>query len=251
MPNRSNLNSLILPVFAIFLLNGCVTIYNPATKKKETLLIDTRSEVSMGSDMDQEIEKKLKISEDPVMMVRLGSIGARIAAVSDRQDLNYYFRIVKDKELNAFSIPGGYVYVNTGLMNIATDDELACVVAHEIGHIAARHSVKKLQATLGYQIIASIALGASGNVDMSRAMDMVFSLASLGYGRNDELLADRLAVRYSKRAGFSSYAMVTFFEKLKKEEERRGSGSPLVFLSSHPPIDERIAKVKEEIALNH
>ena len=250
MPNRLRISSLLLPILSIFILSGCVTIYNPATQQKETLFMDTAGEVGLGKDMDSNIQTKIKILEEPRMQNRLEDIGTRLAGCSDRQDLGYHFRIAKDKELNAFAIPGGFIYVNSGLMDIATDDELACVLAHEIGHIAARHSVKKLQAVLGYQLVAGIILGASGNQAMSQAIDVVFNVVSMGYSRKDELLADRLAVKYAKKAGFNPYGMITFFEKLKQEAQKKGPNFNLAFLSSHPPIEERIKQTKNEIALN-
>ena len=250
MPNRFKINNFILTIFVLFLLSGCVTVYNPATQRREALLIDTEGEIAMGRDMDTEIQKKLKILEDPQMQYRLDHIGSRVAGFSDRQDLVYRFRIVKDKELNAFAVPGGFIYVNSGLMQNATDDELAGVLAHEIGHIAAKHSVKKIQAVLGYQIIAGIALGASGQQSMGQAIDVVFNLVNLGYSRKDEFFADKLAVRYARRAGFNPHAMITFFEKLKKEAESQGPNFNLVFLSSHPPIEERIKNIENEIKLN-
>jgi len=239
---------LIIPFFLFFLLAGCVTIYNPATQKKETLLIDTRSEVSLGRNMDMQVQSQFQVLSDPWKQNRLDNIGQKIAAASDRQDLIYHFKIIKDAELNAFTIPGGYIYVNSGLMERASDDELACVIAHEIGHTAARHTVKKIQAILGYQIVMNIVMSANNNKSTIQAMDIVFSLASLGYGRQDETLADKLAVKYARKAGFNPYGMVTFFEKLKKEAEEKGANFNLVFLSSHPPIDERIKNVKNEIA---
>lgn len=227
-----------------------MTIYNPATQKKETLLIDTESEIALGRDMDNQIQRKLKILSDPQMQYRLENIGNRVAAASDRGDLAYHFKIVKDKELNAFAIPGGFIYVNSGLMDIAGDDEVACVLAHEIGHIAARHSVKKLQAVMSYQIIMGITLGISGKQGVVKATDIAFDLVNLGYSRKDEFLADKLSVKYTKRAGFNPYGMVTFFEKLKKEAEKNGPNFNLVFLSSHPPIEERIKNIEKEITFN-
>jgi predicted Zn-dependent protease len=237
-------------LFSITGLAGCTTIYNPATQRTETLLINTQSEVALGNDMDKQFQKKLKILYNPGMQGRLEHIGNKIALVSDRQDLAYHFRIVEDADLNAFALPGGFIYVNSGLINTANDSELAGVIAHEIGHVAARHSVKKLQATLGYQIIMSIALGISGQQAMSQAMDVVFNLASLGYSRSDESLADKLSVRYTKRAGFNPRGIITFFEKLKKESKSKGTHYNPTLLSSHPAIDERIQNVSREISLN-
>lgn len=246
MPGKLNK---IISFFILILLSGCVTIYNPATQKKEILLIGTPDEVALGNRMDRQLQSDLKIIHDPNLQYRLDYIGRKIARICDRQDVVYYFRLVPDKELNAFSIPGGFVYVNRGLIDIATDDELAGVLAHEIAHIACRNSVKKLQTALGYQIILNIALGIRGSIDMARAMNIIFDLSSLGYGRKDEFFADKLAVKYAKRAGFNPHGLVTFFEKLKQEAKSRGSNFKIVFLSSHPPLEERIKNAEKEIAL--
>ncbi len=239
----------IIILLSAFILNcaGCTTIYNAATGRKETLLINTPAEVSLGADMDKEVRKTMRIVENPTMVCRLNRIGNKLTYYCDRQDLIYYFNLVKDDELNAFAIPGGYIYVNTGLFNSATDDELAGVIAHEIGHIAARHSVKQIQASLGYQILMNLVLGIYSKQSMGQAMDIVYNLVNLGYSRKDETLADTLAVKYTRKAGFNPEGIVTFFEKLKKEEARKGSGQPFVFLRSHPPIDERISHVKQLI----
>lgn len=247
MRSKLRKSNLLLFLSFIVFLGGCTTIYNPATQRKEYYLIGTKEEVSMGQEMDVALKKKLNVLNDPLMQTRLSRIGSRIAAVSDRQDLAYTFKVVQDKELNAFAIPGGFIYAHSALMDIATDDELAGVLAHEIGHVAARHSVKKLQTALGYQIVIGIALGLSGQQDMGQALDIVFNLTALGYGRKDELLADKLAVKYTKLAGFNPYGIVTFFEKLRKEAAEKGSGRVPVFLSSHPDMDERIKQVKREI----
>ena len=235
-------------LFLAFLLSGCATTYNPATQRNETILIDTQSEVSLGRDMDRQIQGKLKILQDPKRQNRLDNIGIKVSGFSDRKDLAYYFRVIDNKEFNAFAIPGGFIYVNAGLMDAATDDELACVLAHEIGHVAARHSVKHLQANLGYQLIMGIALGLSGQQAMGEAMDIVFNLASLGYSRKDETLADKLAVKYARYAGFDPYGMITFFKKLQKEADKKGGNLRIEIFSSHPNIEERIKNVEREIA---
>ena len=103
---------------------------------------------------------------------------------------------------------------------------------------------------MSYQIIMGIALGISGKQGIVKATDIAFDLVNLGYSRKDEFLADKLSVKYAKRAGFNPYGMVTFFEKLKKEAEKKGSNFNLVFLSSHPPIEERIKNIEKEITFN-
>jgi predicted Zn-dependent protease len=238
----------IIALAAALLICGCATTYNPATKRNEFILIDTESEVSMGRQMDKEVQKEFKLVLDRNMQDRLDKIGAKVAAVSDRQDLIYQFKVIEDKELNAFTIPGGYVYVNSGLMETATDDELAGVLGHEVGHIAAKHAVKKLQADMGFQLVMSIAMGASNQQTMGQAMGIVYDLAHLGYSRKDETLADSLSVKYSKNAGFDPRAIITFMEKLQAEHEKRGPNVNLVFLSSHPAIEDRIRNISAEIA---
>ncbi len=235
----------VLIITSLF-LSGCATLYNPATGRNELILIDTESEVALGKDLDRQIKKDFVILKEGILQERLNSIGGKVALRSDRQDLKYTFNIIKDDEFNAFAIPGGFIYVNSGLINAANDDELAAVLAHEIGHIAARHSVKRLQANMGYQILVSIALGKSGAESISEALGITYNIIALGFSRQDEFLADKLSVKYSKAAGFNPYGMVTFFRKL---EGNKKSGVDLVFLSSHPPVKDRIERVEKEIAL--
>lgn len=231
---------------SILFLAGCATLYNPATERHEFILIDTESEVALGADMDKEIRRDFVFLRDHSLQSRLDTIGKRVALASDRQDLNYSFSIIKDDEFNAFAAPGGFIYVNSGLINAATDDELACVLSHEVGHIAARHSVKRLQADLGYQLLMSIALGRGEPQAVSRVVGMTYNVVALGFSRQDEFLADKLAVKYSKSAGFDPQGMVSFFRKLEKSKR---PGLELVFLSSHPPVKERIERVEKEIYL--
>ncbi|MDD4879002.1 MAG: M48 family metalloprotease, partial [Candidatus Omnitrophica bacterium] len=137
MPSRIVVLFIILSVF----LSGCATIINPATGRKEYIMIGTAEEKAIGGQVSAEIETNYKLSHDEAMIERVNRIGLSIAKVSDRQDLTYYFKVLENKEVNARSTPGGYVYVDSGLIEKANDDGLAGVLAHEVGHIAARHSV--------------------------------------------------------------------------------------------------------------
>jgi len=254
MPNSSKLVKIIFLILGLLIIGGCVSIYNPATQRKEIYFIDTKQEIALGRNMDVQVRAKYRILNNPQMQARLDSIGRKIAQASDRKDLNYTFQIVEDKEFNAFAIPGGFIYVNSGLIEAVTDNELACVVAHEVGHVAARHSVKRLQAGLGYQILLNIALAAtpaevSINKDLiAQAVDIAFNVTSLGYSRQDELLSDRLAIKYAQRAGFDPHGMVSFFEKLKIEAAKKWPQIRIPFLSSHPPLEQRIKQANQEIS---
>jgi len=235
-------------ILTIGFLYGCATVYNPATQKKEFIIFDTKTEVSLGKSFNKQIEKEYELLDDEILNNRLQEIGNRVSGVSDRQDLKYHFFIVADDQLNAFALPGGFIYINKAVLDIATDDELACVLGHEIGHVAAKHSMKKLQAVLGYQILINTAFNKS-SVDLIKSIDIVFNIVSLGYSREDERLADKLGVKYARKAGYNPEAMISFFYKLRDEAKKASPHFNLVFLSSHPPIEERIKNVKQEIFL--
>jgi len=239
----------LVTISALLFLCGCATVYNPATQKKEFIFIDTKQEAAIGKLLYAQLSRELNISKDKTQQDRLNVVGKKIAAVSDRLDLDYKFDVVKDKELNAFSIPGGYVFVNSGLMDKANEDELACVVAHEVGHVAAKHGVKRLQISLGYALVLNLALSQEKYVNVAQAVDTVYNIISLGYSREDERLSDRLAVKYALRAGYNPEGMISFFKKLQEESKKSGNTQPLVFLSSHPPVEERIENIKKEISV--
>lgn len=235
-------------IFILCVLSGCATVYNQATGRQETMLISTADEVRIGQKMAAEIEKKYKPDEDIFVQARLRAIGNVIAAVSDRKDLTYYFKVLKDKDVNAFTTPGGYVYVFRGLIDkTGSDSELASVVAHEIGHVAARHAAKKMEIDMGYNLLMSIVFSGKSNADTARYIDIGFNLIALGYSREDELFADKLGIRYLIKAGYDPYGMVSFMEKMEKMEKEEG-GAPIYILSSHPYMSQRIEEARKEIA---
>lgn len=236
---------LILLLLTPFLMCGCATIYNPATGRQEFIFISTTDEILIGKRVASQVRQQYNIYSEPQANQLIQSVGRDIAKVSDRQDIPYHFIILNDDEINAFTIPGGGVYVFKGLIDtIDCEDELAGVLSHEIGHIAARHIVKKMQAQMGYEILLSLASRGKEEYETTiKFANTAFNLVMLGYSREDEYMADTLGVRYMKRAGYNPAAMVAFLTKLKEKEKSR----PIKFLSSHPGIDERIMHIKEEI----
>lgn len=238
----------ILTILCLLLssaLSGCATTYNPATEQQEVIFVTTPMEVSLGKMLDRRISTQFKINKSEPYNGRIKKIGENIAKISDRQDLEYHFAVIEDESLNAFTSPGGYLYVNTGVMEKATDDELACVIGHEIGHVAARHVAKKLQAQIGYDILMNIAIrNNAGLRSLQKAASISYDLIALGYSREDELLADRLGVKYAYKAGYDPYAMLSFLEKIK---ESKGEELGVVFLRSHPYASQRIKMLKMQI----
>lgn len=231
---------------ALLYLSGCASYYNVATGHEERVLWDTEQEIRMGSRIANRLEHRIKPVEDQLLQERVDRIGQRIAAVSDRRDLVYFFKVLDLEPVNATALPGGYIYINRGLIEKAKDDnELACVIAHEIGHLAARHQMKRLQAGLGYSLLQALAIGAQVDPRAIRGADIAATQLFLAYSRADELQADRLGVRYAKRAGYDPRAMIRFLETLEKLSQEKPA--PRSYLRTHPYVSDRIRVVREEI----
>lgn len=236
---------IILFIIISLCLSGCATAYNPATEREEVVFITTPMEVTLGKNVAMKIAQESTFIKDPQILNRVTQIGEKIVSVCDRKDLKYHFQVIKDKEVNAFAAPGGYIYIHSGLLEkIDSDDELACVIGHEVGHVAARHIAKKLQAQLGYEILMNIALRNASAQQFEQAVSLTFNLISLGYSREDELLSDRLGAKYAYRAGYDPYSMITFLTKLKNMDK---GDLGIVFLRSHPYASQRIELMKKEI----
>jgi predicted Zn-dependent protease len=231
--------------------SGCATVYNPATRRDEFILIDTASEAALGRSIDAQIRNEYVIYPDVFVQERARKLGEAVSQVCERKDLAYHFLVLNSKgnkkEVNAFSTPGGYVYIFKDLMDEATDDELVGVIAHEVGHIAAKHAVKRLQLAMGYDILMTLALRDRKATSIRQAMDIVNGLAVLGYSRQDELQADNLAVRYTYKSGYDPSGLLTFMQKLQ-DLHQDNTPAILNFLRTHPPYEQREQLLAEEIA---
>lgn len=236
----------------VFFIAGCATVYNPATDRREVILIDSGQEVQIGRAMSEEIIKREhKPLEHPARQLMVNRVGQRLVRASDRVDIVYHFMVLDDPDLNAFALPGGYIYIYSGLLSRVDETMLAAILAHEIGHVAAKHSVKKMQSALGYNVLIGIVLAGLGAKDPGMADQIaglsgtVYDLLSRGYSREDELAADRLALVYLGRAGYDPYAMVRVLELLDKEQGP--GGRVFEVLSTHPRMAERIRQAREAI----
>lgn len=242
---------IILLVFALS-LSGCSTIYNPATGRNEWIFISDDQEIDIGQGVVKEVVKKYPLYENRNVQDFVQRVGSSVASVSDRPEMPYEFKVIDDDTINAFACPGGFIYIHKGLLDKLNDDELAFVLAHEVGHVAARHSVKRIQANLGFQFVLALAFvgsGLAGDKGVETAGSIadfsstLYNLVALGYSREDEYLADSLGIKYAALAGYDPEGSIGALEKLKQE-----GGLNIPFLSTHPPIDERIIKAKEYIA---
>lgn len=240
-----------LILFTVLFLSGCATMYNPATGRNEFIFLNSPTEVALGLNVQEELLKKYPLLHDRQLQARVETVGRRLASASDRQDVQYKFYVLEDKELNAMALPGGFIYVNNGLMQILNDDELAYVLGHEVGHVAARHTVKKIQANMAYQLVLGIAFASVGEnagasaQNLAQGVDTVYNLVSLGYSRQDEYEADRIGAKYSFHSGYNPYAALSALEKIKKAEGP--NWKILGYFRSHPFADERIEALKKAI----
>ena len=232
----------------LILLSGCATSeYNLGTREEDIIFISTASEVRMGERISRRIEENADLYRDPATGQRVQYIGNRLVEASERKDVVYRFRVLDLPDVNALALPGGFVYVTKGLLEEAeSDDELACVLGHEIGHIVARHSVKKLQANVGYAALRLLTAQTEAGRRLGQGADLAFLQIMSGYSQQDELLADRLAARYAQAAGYNPEAMISFLERLQ-EIKRRAPIKKMVYFRTHPSVPERIGAVRLEI----
>jgi len=237
-------------IYIMGLLSGCATQeYNTATGKEDIIFVDTQKEVNIGRSIAEGIEKskEIKLDPDPLMTERVNGVGQRIAAVSDRKEVRYSFRVIDKDDVNAFALPGGYVFIFKGLVDkVSNDDELASVIAHEIAHVVARHSIKRLQGSVGYDILRILMAFTKAGSQDARRIDSAFGQLIMAYSREDEALADKLSIKYLKEAGYDPWAIVGVLKKLQ-DADKAGPIRPYADYRSHPYIADRIRMVKKEL----
>lgn len=249
---RKQLAGSLLTMFFVIFLSGCSTFgtYNLATGKKEFIIVSTAEEVAMGQSVDQNLRAEYNYSTNSALIDKVQRIGSKIAQVSDRQDYQYNFFVIEKDELNAFTTPGGNIYIFTGLLDkLTTDAQVAAVIAHETGHCAAKHVVKKYQASLGYELVKKMVfekLDSSGRAAqvVSLSSGTIMNLVFSKYSRGDEFEADKLGVKYMHLAGYDLNGLIETLTVLQNES--KGDGG-LLILRSHPYLKDRIEGVKKEI----
>jgi predicted Zn-dependent protease len=205
-------------------------------------------EINIGKQYAQEIERSAKIVEDPVIAEYVNRIGQNIVRNSDAK-VPFTIKVLDAEEVNAFALPGGFFFVNTGLLLRAeSESELAGVMAHEIAHVAARHGTR--QATRGQLVnIASIPLifmGGWAGYGVRQAASLAIPIGFLSFSRGFESEADLLGIQYLYKTGYDPTAFVDFFEKIQSDEKRKPGTMSKVF-SSHPLTDDRIKDAQKNI----
>jgi len=206
-------------------------------------------EVAIGKQYAQQIEASAKILQDPVISEYVNRIGQNIVRNSDAQ-VPFTIKVIDSDEVNAFALPGGFFYVNSGLIMAADEEsELAGVMAHEIAHVCARHATRQMT-RMQWANIASIPLifvGGGIGYAAYNAANIGLPLTFLKFSRNFETEADFLGVQYMYKAGYDPQSYITFFEKIQAKEKKK-PGSLAKAFASHPQTPDRIEKTQQEIA---
>ncbi len=237
-----------LAALALVALLGCTV--NPATGQRELVLWSAQDESRAGAEGAKQVEQQMGLVRDAALVSYVQAVGGRVAALSPRRDVEYRFHVVNMPESNAFALPGGYIYVSRGLLALSRgEDELANVIAHEIGHVAARHSAQRQTRAAGVgllSVLGTIAAGALGGAGAASTVAQLGQVAGAGliasYGRDQEREADRIGQTMSARAGYDPAAMSTFLASLERETELVLGHSPRPsFLDSHPSTPERVS----------
>jgi len=224
---------------------------NPVTGKKDFSLINKQQELSMGAQAHRSIMKQKRPLRNAKIQAYVNNIGQQLARQSHRKNIKYTFTVLDDPSVNAFALPGGYVYITTGIMAyLNSEAELAGVIGHEVAHVTARHGVKQQSAGVAGAVLMSVLskkAGGSGKEfnNLSRAL-------LSGYGREHELEADRLGAEYLARVGYEPKSMIDVVGVLKSQEEfekyqaRREGRQPRAYhgvFASHPRNDLRLQKI--------
>ena len=239
----------IISIFAFFAWFVSCAV-NPVTGKKELMLVSQSQEIQWGEQGDKDILRTYGSYNDKNLSAYLDSLGQKLVSVSHRSQLKFYFRVLGTPVVNAFAIPGGYVYLTRGILAYLNNEaELAAVMGHEIGHVAARHSAKQYSKAQVAQL--GLGLASAFSEDFRKYAGLAqfgAGLLFLKFSRDDERQADALGVAYASKAGYNALEMADFFVTLDRLNPSSETGGLPDWFSTHPNSKNRI-KVVRKIAL--
>ena len=249
MSSVSKINrSTVRWIFLLPLVAACAT--NPVTGKPELSLVSEQQEIQMGQQGAQQVAQEVGLIKDQALQNYVQSVGSAIAAKSERPNLPWTFRAVDDPSPNAFALPGGYIFVTRGLLDLMNNEaELASVLGHEIGHVTARHSVHQMS----QQQLAQLALGVGAILSptvaqLGEAASQGLGLLFLKYSRDDESQADDLGFRYALNQGYDVRYMDDVFRSLQRIEESSKQSPLPTWLQTHPGEADRIQAIDKKLA---
>ena len=221
----------------LLIISACAVDY--VTGKRTFNLISEQQEIQIGREADPSIIAQYGLYEDEKLAAYVNDIGQKIAAISHRSNLKYTFRVVDSPIVNAFALPGGWVYFTRGILaHFNSEEELAGVMGHEIGHVVARHGAEQMsKAQLAGIGLAGMSAVSPEFAQFGKLAEAGVGLLFLKFGRNQESESDKLGVEYSTKLGYDAHKMANFFRTIARLSQSHGGGLPN-FLSTHPnPVD--------------
>lgn len=231
-------------------LTSCAV--NPATGQRQFTLYSEAQEIEMGRMYDPQIVAEMGLYPDESLQRYVQELGSRLAARSERPHLPWTFRVLDDPVVNAFALPGGYIYVTRGILaHIGSEAELAGILGHEIGHVTARHSVGRMSTQQLAQF--GLALGTALRPELEGVASVAsagLQLAFLKYGRDDERQADDLGLRYMIRGNYDPREMPNVFDMLDRVTSDAGGAGVPEWLSTHPNPGDRRERMERLVAQN-
>lgn len=246
--------SLLLITAVLVLLNtisSCAV--NPATGESDFVMMTEEQEIALGRKNHALVLKQYDVYENKALQAYVQKIGNKVAQKSHRSNLIYRFTVLDSPEVNAFALPGGYIYITRGLMSyLNSEAELAAVLGHETGHVTARHAVRQHSAATATDIIGTILATAAGVQGAGDVLGVLGTAIIRGYGREHELESDRLGAEYLARSGYDPQAMFKVIRVLKNQEEfekklaKKEDREPRIYhgvFSTHPDNDTRLKEV--------
>jgi len=235
---------------ALVLLGVIACAVNPVTGEHQLSLLSEAQEVALGSQEHPNILSEYGARETPALTRYVERVGEGLVRVSHRPHLTYHFTVLDSPILNAFALPGGYIYVTRGLLaELNNEAELAGVVGHEVGHVTARHGAQRYTQVAGYQLLKGLAIALQpGLANWTQLSDLGFSAAVSGYGRSNEFQSDQLGLEYAAAAGYDTGQLHHFFETLLRQERDAGQGGFHGLFASHPDTRERIQRLRARAA---
>ena len=230
---------------------ACAT--NPATGKREFSLMSEAQEIQLGQEMDPQIRQEMGVYDDAELQRYVSSVGMRLAKASERPNLPWRFTVVDEPAVNAFALPGGYIYVTRGILAFLNDEEqLAGVLGHEIGHVTARHSAQQYtQATSAGVGLTLLSIFVPEARPLQGLAETALGVLFLKHGRDDEMQADRLGADYTAKTGWDPRGVAGMLRTLARLDEASGSrrGVPN-FLMTHPAPADRVQHVMAYVQKN-
>lgn len=235
----------------LVLVSGCAT--NSETGRSQLMLVDDAQLVELSASAWTEVKQKTPTVKDAKMINRVTKVGQKIAAISNIQNAQWEYQVFDSDTINAFVLPGGKVGVYKGLLNLVeNDDQLACVLGHETGHVSGRHAAERMSQTVAAQLsmgVAQIGLGqtklsSAAQQDVAQALGLGVQYGVLmPFSRSQESEADIIGLKYMKNAGYDPRQSIRLWQKMAAANKNK----PPEFLSTHPSEETRIARLTEEL----